>query len=207
MNYPLFLLFSLFIHSSSATINFDYFMLAETWPASFCQTETCISTIPSKFSIHGLWPQNNSSPRTTHCTSIKLAENVLNPLKPGIENVWPSLTGKNIKFWTYEWMVHGTCSTMSEYDYFKLALDLYAKSDIKDLLQKKNITPGTAPIKRKEIEDAIKVGTGGSEPQLNCDKQSGNLLEVRLCFDTSTNPKYRNCPTYTNCLTDVYLPL
>ncbi|GAU28754.1 hypothetical protein TSUD_372630 [Trifolium subterraneum] len=183
-------------------------MLAETWPASFCHINTCISPIPSKFSIHGLWPQNRSSPHTMRCTTDQLVENELNPLTPRIENVWPSLTGKNINFWTYEWNVHGTCSTMTTYDYFKLALDLYAKIDIKGLLQKSNLTPGTKSIKRIDIEDAIKkLGTGGSTPQLNCDKKSGNLLEVRLCFDTSTNPKYTNCPTYTNCPLDVYLPL
>jgi hypothetical protein len=75
MNYQLLLLlFSLFIHSSSATINFDYFMLAETWPASFCQMQTCISNIPSKFSIHGLWPKNNSSPHTSQCTTVALGK-------------------------------------------------------------------------------------------------------------------------------------
>jgi ribonuclease I len=240
MNYKLILLlFSLFIHSSSATINFDYFMLAETWPASFCQMQTCISNIPSKFSIHGLWPKNNSSPHTSQCTTKSLREpevclilllkcdilllfillygvgNViiylylfyqLDPLKPRIENVWLSLTGNDFGLWEHEWKVHGTCSTMP-YDYFKLALDLHAKNDIKDLLQKKSITPGTKSIKKTDIENAIKSGTGGSAPQLNCEKKSGNLVEVRLCFDTSTNPKYTNCPTYTNCPPDVYLPL
>ncbi|GAU38947.1 hypothetical protein TSUD_363860 [Trifolium subterraneum] len=133
-----------------------------------------------------------TSPHLTQnkCTTVPLVEQVLDPLKPRIENVWPSLTGNDIDLWTYEWKVHGTCSTMTAYDYFKLALDLYAKSDIKGLLQKSKsyITPGTKPILKKDIEDAIKLGTG-SAPQLNCDKNSGNLLEVRLCFHTSTNPK------------------
>ncbi|XP_045810499.1 ribonuclease S-2-like [Trifolium pratense] len=183
-------------------------MLAETWPPSFCQTKTCISTIPSKFSIHGLWPQNNSSPQPRQCTTTKILEKELKPLKPRIANVWPSLTGNNFGLWNHEWTVHGTCSTMAAFDYFKLALDLYAKSNIKDLLQKKNITPGKGPINRKDIEDAIKVATGGLAPQLSCDQNSGNLLEVRLCFDTSTNPKYKNCSTNTNCpLNNVYLPL
>ncbi|WJX93877.1 ribonuclease T2 [Trifolium repens] len=182
-------------------------MLAETWPASFCQMQTCISNIPSKFSIHGLWPKNNSSPHTSQCTTVALGKQELDPLKPRIENVWPSLTGNNFGFWDHEWTAHGTCSTMPAYDYFKLALDLYAKNDIKDLLQKKSITPGTKSIKKTDIENAIKSGTGGSAPQLNCEKKSGNLVEVRLCFDTSTNPKYTNCPTYTNCPPDVYLPL
>lgn len=42
--------------------SFDFFMLAQTWPTSFCKLPNnyCVNkpASPVKFSIHGLWPQN-----------------------------------------------------------------------------------------------------------------------------------------------------
>lgn len=92
---------------------------------------------------------------------------------------------------------------MSPYDYFELALDLYALNDIKDLLNK-TLTPGGSATKAA-IESAIKLGTG-SNPKLHCDnKNSSNLMEVRLCFNTTN--RYISCPnTRTNCGATIHLP-
>lgn len=70
------LLFSLFYFLQSysyysANINFNYFMLAETWPKSFCKQKQCIPNVPLEFSVHGLWPKNNTPPHTDTCTTDK----------------------------------------------------------------------------------------------------------------------------------------
>lgn len=46
---------------------FDYLMLAETWPASYCKLPRCRPDIPSKFTIHGMWPQKNTGPQPRDC--------------------------------------------------------------------------------------------------------------------------------------------
>lgn len=46
---------------------FDYLMLAETWPASYCKVPSCRPDIPSKFTIHGMWPQKNTAPQPRDC--------------------------------------------------------------------------------------------------------------------------------------------
>jgi ribonuclease T2 len=128
----------------------------------------------------------------------------LDQLKSRLNKVWPSLKLKvnNSQFWNDEWKKHGTCSTMRPKPYFKLALDLYALNDIKDLLNK-TLTPGGLATKAA-IESAIKLGTG-SKPQLHCDKNSRNLLEeVRLCFNITN--RYISCPTGTNCRDTIHLP-
>jgi len=39
----------------------------------------------------------------------------LDPLKPGIDNVWLFWTGNNFGFWTHECKEHGSCSRLLPY--------------------------------------------------------------------------------------------
>ncbi|XP_058734977.1 ribonuclease 1-like [Vicia villosa] len=209
------LLFSLFyfLHSYSyysANINFKYFMLAETWPKSFCKQKQCIPNVPLQFSVHGLWPKNNTPPHTYKCTTDT---NMVDLNNAKLKKVWPSLTGNNKGFWDHEWNQHGTCSTMLSVDYFNHAIILYEKNNIKDIL-KMPLNPGGAAAlipggtaKSADIQKHIKVIIG-FEPQLHCEKGSADLMEVRLCFNTDlVNPSYMNCPSHLVCPPDINLPL
>jgi ribonuclease I len=49
--------------------SFDYYMLSETWDPTFCKGQAC----KAKFTLHGLWPQNNTGPQPSTCpTQYKL---------------------------------------------------------------------------------------------------------------------------------------
>ncbi|CAL5212144.1 unnamed protein product [Lathyrus oleraceus] len=208
------LLFSMFfLHFYfyySASINFDYFMLAETWPKSFCKKNQCIPNVPLEFTVHGLWPKNNTRPHTYECSTDP---NLVDDMDTKLNKVWPSLTGNNKKFWNQEWKRHGTCSKMSSVNYFNHAIVLYEKNNIKDIL-KKPLTPGGAAAltpggaaNSADIQMLIKSVTG-FEPQLDCEKNSADLLEVRLCFDTDlSNPTYISCPSHLVCPRRINLPL
>ena len=49
------------------------------------------------------------------------------------EKYWPTCQsgGSNEDFWSHEWSKHGTCTGMSQEDYFSTTIDLYLdhKSD------------------------------------------------------------------------------
>lgn len=54
----------------------DYFMLAEEWPTTYCKSRiqlrnsACIKQ-PTIFTIHGVWPQNNSGPQPLNCDPLQ----------------------------------------------------------------------------------------------------------------------------------------
>ncbi|KAI5389032.1 hypothetical protein KIW84_074619 [Lathyrus oleraceus] len=133
-------------------------MLSETWPPGYCQNNRCDLTKPklSKFSIHGLWPQQNTRPTVdpSPCQTTKLPKNNLD---------WPSLTYTgNRAFWQAEWDKHGSCSLLKPIEYFTLTIDLYHRANIKEILRKKGIISHVGDVKRytkKEIEGRYRVAS------------------------------------------------
>jgi len=76
------------------------------------------------YTIHGLWPSQN------YCTNTPFSENKIKSIESELNKYWPSCPKyhhTNKWLWTHEWTKHGTCTNMTEYDYFKSALDLRNK--------------------------------------------------------------------------------
>nr|XP_012572983.1 ribonuclease DdI-like [Cicer arietinum] len=189
---------------------FDHFVLAETWPATFCKIKRCVNPMPINFTIHGLWPNNrNSQPR--NCQTIqKLDWNIMAGLKNQLNKDWPSLIkgSHNIVFWNEQWTVHGTCSLLDPYEYFYQTLKIYNKHNIRHILRKENIMPSRNPTLKHDIINAI-VNHIHFTPQIRCVNISNQfyLYEIRLCLTASNNPQYKNCDTpFINCRhNNVYL--
>lgn len=109
-----------------------------------------------------------------------------------LDQDWPSYTAlTNTDFWSHEWTKHGSCSNMSEIDYFKLALDIYANNDIQHILGNSNISSGNT-YQVNKIITAISTSRIGVQPQLIC--KNGDLIEIRLCLNNNPIPLYINCP-------------
>ena len=73
MSYLKFTFFiSLFFYCSVE--GFQYWIIAQTWPAGFCNHNVCDATkpIPLKFTIHGLWPSNYNMSPPLPCSKSKL---------------------------------------------------------------------------------------------------------------------------------------
>jgi len=109
---------------------------------------------------------------------------------------WPNYEGDEESFWTLEWNKHGTCSNMQPLDYFKLALEIYARKDLQKILKDANLSHGNS-WNKSDIVAAIKTSTS-VEPALSCEGR-GDLSEIRLCLDKSASPQYMNCPSKGNC--------
>ena len=82
----------------------------------------------TRWTIHGLWPQHNDTSWPTDCHSMTNWDpNAIEPLREKLETDWPSCYNeqRNLAFWKHEWQKHGTCTKMSEIDYFNTTLMLY----------------------------------------------------------------------------------
>ncbi|WVZ67840.1 hypothetical protein U9M48_016868 [Paspalum notatum var. saurae] len=89
---------------------------------------------------------------------------------------------------------HGTCSApvvQDELQYFTLALDLYFKYNVTEMLSSGGIQISNAEeYALSDVIDTIKHAFGGV-PEIVCKK--GSVEELRLCFDKELKP--RDCLT------------
>jgi len=83
----------------------------------------------SKYSIHGLWPQIPNVQWPEYCTTKKFNLSELDKTtRRRLKQVWYSYDKDDEHFWKHEFEKHGTCSGLSESQYFAKVLDLYDKA-------------------------------------------------------------------------------
>ncbi|XP_058759357.1 ribonuclease MC-like [Vicia villosa] len=198
---------------------FDHFKLAETWPPTYCKiyNNSCVSPDPLKFVIHGLWP-NKIDDEVKNCDKQVINLTKFDPLMEKLSKDWPALKLDkynnqkivNLQLWSYQWNTHGTCSIQlfNFTSYFEETLKVYNRYNIRDILEKSNITKGGV-FKQKEYINAIKKHIKFT-PQIRCE-QIGKLYylyEIRFCLTASKNLEYQDCAKpYSGCnstTNDVY---
>jgi len=84
------------------------------------------------YSIHGLWPQYDKDHWPKCCSKEKFNLNNLKQLEQQLHADWHSSRGTDQHFWEHEWKVHGTCTGMTEFQYFEKALACFNKVKQKD---------------------------------------------------------------------------
>jgi ribonuclease I len=85
--------------------------------------ELCID---NQYTLHGLWADPSAS--CTSCTKEQFSENNLSEATLKDMNMyWMSCMNgsNNDHFWQHEWSRHGTCSGMSQEEFFSTAISLY----------------------------------------------------------------------------------
>lgn len=128
-------------------------------------------------------------------------------LETDLEKHWPDLYGNNSRFWSDEWVKHGTCS-LNMFDqcaYFKLALDIKIRKarDLIHVLRDAGIVPKNrgSPYNTSSIVTAIKT-TLHVDPIIICDRPRHKYLkEVRMCLD-SRGTAFIHCPNATRKTTN-----
>jgi len=112
------------------------YVFAYSWTPGFCNgqsypgCETSLNYWKQNFTIHGLWPQYITSGYPSTCTTEPFDPNI--PIDIGFDYMierWPDVqydvnTPAYDSFWEHEWTKHGTCSGLSQHDYFTTALSL-----------------------------------------------------------------------------------
>ncbi|KOM58710.1 hypothetical protein LR48_Vigan11g174400, partial [Vigna angularis] len=133
-------------------------------------------------------------------------------VKKELTLAWPSLIGDSFFFWETQWSENGVISEhqFPKLEYFKLALQIYERNDMFDILKKGNVVP--KPKERyatTSVLEAVKKHTE-HDAQLECytdsKKNASALYEIRICL-TSDGSSYRDCPNpHGNCGDDLLYP-
>ncbi len=169
--------------------DFDFYILALSWSPSYCASkgsdadpQQCGVARPFGFTVHGLWPQHErGSPQDC---AIGEAQGVHREILRDIREVLPSSGLAR-----HEWRKHGTCSGLSQRDYFDTLLEAVRKIRIPDQFRQMTSGIGIAP---NRVETAFLQ----ANPAMNakgfaaiCDRRY--LTEVRICMTKDLD--FREC--------------
>jgi ribonuclease T2 len=124
----------------NSTMTGDMYVFAYTWTPEFCYGTTgypgCSTSRPywkNHYTLHGLWPEYSTGGYPQDCTTE--AYDPSSAVAVGMEDMtqyWPEVEYKvtdpeYTSFWEHEWTKHGTCTGLSQVDYFQSAINLIKK--------------------------------------------------------------------------------
>lgn len=168
---------------------FDFYVLSLSWSPSYCQAEgasanrgQCARRDPLGFVVHGLWPQFERG-FPDHCAS-RQPDRVPDDLVRRYRDLLPSagLMG-------HQWRKHGTCSGLSQEDYFSVT-----RSARERVTVPANLDGAAEPVLPRDIEKrfmAANPGLRAEDMAVAC--SDGLLREVRICLSKDTLD-FRSCP-------------
>jgi len=170
---------------------FDFYVLSLSWSPSFCEAAAergggrgsriqCDGR-PYSFVVHGLWPQyENGFPEYCRRPAPRLNRNI-------VSSMLDLMPAPGLIF--NEWDKHGTCSGLSERNYFetirKARATVKIPPEFLDLSETKTVAPA-------DIEAAfIKANPGLSDSAISVTCSGKRLSEVRICL--SKDLQFRSC--------------
>ncbi|KAJ4845422.1 Ribonuclease 3 [Turnera subulata] len=187
--------------------DFDFFYFVQQWPGAYCDTShSCCYPKSGKpaadFGIHGLWPNYKDGSYPSNCNpDSAFDKSQISDLVSRMQKDWPTLscpTNDGMKFWSHEWVKHGTCAESEELDqheYFEAALKLKQKANLLQILTNAGIKPDDEFYDLDSIVEAIQEGTGFT-PGIECNvdhSRDSQLYQIYMCVDTSAS-EFIECP-------------
>ena len=162
---------------------FDYYVLSLSWSPSYCVARTvrrndtqCAPGRRFAFVVHGLWPQNETGWPERCPTGERWVPD------QRVSQMLDIMPSKGLI--THEWKKHGTCSGLSQEDYFGLTRSLFAKLKIPARYLSPNNPVHVTPAQL--ITDFIKTNRGLAPDMLSLHcgnrRDTANLRELRICF-------------------------
>ena len=168
---------------------FDFYVLSLSWSPSYCEAEgenanrqQCASGRPYAFVVHGLWPQFERGFPEDCGTG---GQDVDNDTARSLYDLMPSAG-----LIRHEWRTHGTCSGLSQADYFKVLRQarerVVVPQEFRRLDDYRTLSPGEAE------QSFLKANPGldASDIAVSCDRRY--LREVRICMTKDLH--FRDCP-------------
>jgi ribonuclease T2 len=167
---------------------FDYFVLALSWSPTYCATDSgqnddsqCAPGRRYAFVVHGLWPQYQQGwPQNCATNETWVSQYEIDAMMP----VMPSK-----KLIIHEWKKHGSCSGVSQSDYFKATRLLFDKVKIPARYLSPTADVITTPDQL--VTDFVKTNKGLSADMLSVQcgnsKDRARLAELRVCLDKRGN--------------------
>lgn len=122
--------------SPTAPGNFDFYVMSMSYQPEFCYQhrtkeysgcEHPNDLWRSSLTIHGIWPQNNDRTWPCTCSNETFNRQTLTDVgEKSFDLYWPNVKAsrsspKYTEFWEHEWSKHGTCSGLTQDNYFQMA--------------------------------------------------------------------------------------
>ncbi|GAB9471573.1 hypothetical protein Gpo141_00008779 [Globisporangium polare] len=193
---------------------FELYVLAQSWQPEFCHGKEkvypgCKSPLPywrQHFTMHGLWPEYESGAPPGFCGGEPFdADRIENEIGfDALKEFWPDVKFSDASpeypdFWKHEWTRHGTCSGLSQIEYFSHAVNLIRNgtAETPSLVQE-NVGKSVAIA---DLRKAFGGGSGSSTPAavLKCMDGGDVLSQVFSCWskDEKNVPvARRECPDH-----------
>lgn len=169
---------------------FDFYVLALSWSPTFCGSakaagnrDQCGDGKRYGLVVHGLWPQYERG-YPEDCPSDQ-PRRVPDKLGRTLFDIMPSmgLIG-------HQWRKHGTCTGLSQAEYFALTRAAYQRVRIPDTLKAAERTQ-TVDIDAIETQfTSVNAGLSRRALALTCER--GKLSEIRVCLTPQL--AFRDCP-------------
>lgn len=169
------------------------YVFAYSWTPGFCYTTNpsypgCVDPNPywtENFTVHGLWPQYTTTGYPSYCSTETFDTDV--PLDIGWDTMityYPDVKYEETdpdydSFWEHEWDKHGTCSGLSQYDYFQQAILLAETFTTPEVLHKYINT--TNSLSASDLRNAF---GGSTYTALQC-SNTNILTGVYTCWSHS----------------------
>lgn len=167
---------------------FDFYVLALSWSPSHCASkggdadpQQCAIAKPLGFTAHGLWPQfERGFPQNCAIAERNVSREILRMIEP----VMPS-----DGLARHEWQKHGTCSGLSQADYFNALIQAVDKVRVPDMFK---LMPTARKIAPTLVETAfLRANPAISAKGFAAVCSGGYLSEVRICMTKDLN--FRDC--------------
>ncbi|HNY32963.1 MAG TPA: hypothetical protein PKO15_18945 [Fibrobacteria bacterium] len=164
-----------------------HYVLALTWSPQFCATaigadaDTRFQCRDNRFgfAVHGLWAQakdaRDKCDQPRHCGGGVVSDSLVRShlcTMPGVQLIQA------------QWQKHGTCSGLSQRDWFATIDSLWDGLSLPD--PRRMVGPG-GTISVKELRDSVAArnrSKGVTSASVRVDSRDGKLEELRLCYTT-----------------------
>ena len=173
--------------------DFDFYVLSLSWSPSYCALEgprankqQCGISRPFGFVVHGLWPQNERGyPADCQFDNARSRGSfVPRQIVSSVSDIMPS-TG----LVAHQWRKHGSCSGLSQSDYFATVRQAYQQVSVPPSLR--SLTSGRR-VDPALVEKAFIAANPGMKPDgISVSCQRNYLQEVRICI--TRDLKFRSC--------------
>ncbi len=168
---------------------FDFYVLSLSWSPSYCEAEgadanrqQCGTARPYAFVVHGLWPQyERGYPQDCDTDQRNVPDRTLR----GLSDIMPS-TG----LIRHEWKTHGSCSGLSQGDYFDVLRAAREKVVVPAQFRRLDSYRTLAPNEAEAAFLKDNPGLPADGIAVTCDRRL--LREVRICMTRQL--AFRSCP-------------
>lgn len=170
---------------------FDYYVLSLSWSPSYCADngrkpnarQQCGTGRNHSFIVHGLWPQyERGFPQS--CAHNQANAQVPRDMASGLSDIMPSAG-----LMRHQWRKHGTCTGLSQRDYFNTIRDAYQAVTVPPALRNVTSPRMVDPVLIEKAFIAANPGLSAKAIAVTCKRR--RLQEVRICMDKGLN--FRPC--------------